>query len=432
MQGDTMRPALSNPLPPEMPRVLGMRERDAVTRPVIAERLDTILPLAMREGEIDMWLILCQEDDLDPVFRTMMPLNTWCPILQMLVLYRNPGDGAVERINLSMTRTQGLFQEPWTGRGEDEQWAMLARLVAERDPARIGINIGSVQWAAGGLTHNLYTRLVRELPAPYPERLVSAEAAVTRWLETLTAREIALYEHVTRLAHALLAECYSPRSVVPGLTTTEDLEWRYWQLAADLGLEVSFKPFFNLVRGPQNRERYGEGDRVIRPGDAIHSDVGVRYLGLTSDHQEWAYVLCPGEEDAPEGLRRLLAAGNRLQDVYMASFERGLTGDELLARILARAREVGIPKPRVYSHSLGHLLHEPGPLIGLPWEQERNPGRGDVRLEYDTAFTMELSVADAVPEWGGQEVTLSIEEDVVFTTAGCRALDGRQLAYYLL
>ena len=45
---------------------------------------------------------------------------------------------------------------------------------------------------------------------------------------------------------------------------------------------------------------------------------------------------------------------------------------------------------------------------------------------------MELSVADAVPEWGGQEVTLSIEEDVVFTTAGCRALDGRQLAYYLL
>ena len=133
-----MRPALSNPLAPAMPRVLGMRERDAVTRRLIEERLETILPLAMREAEIDMWLILCQEDDLDPVFRTMMPLNTWCPILQMLVFHRSPADGTVERINLSMTRTQGLFQEPWTGRGEDEQWAILARLVANlRDRGRI-------------------------------------------------------------------------------------------------------------------------------------------------------------------------------------------------------------------------------------------------------------------------------------------------------
>ena len=86
----------------------------------------------------------------------------------------------------------------------------------------------------------------------------------------------------------------------------------------------------------------------------------------------------------------------------------------------------------MYSHSLGHLLHEPGPLIGLPWEQERCPGRGDVRLEHDTAYTMELAVADAVPEWGGQEVTLSIEEDVVYTAAGCRPLDGRQVAYYVV
>ena len=427
-----MRPTLSHGMEPTMPQVLSMRERDAVTRRVLEERLDTLLPVAMAEAEIDMWLILCQEDDLDPVFRTMMPLNTWYPILQMLVLYRRPGDGTVERLNLSMTRTQGLFAEPWTGRGEDEQWALLAQVVAGRDPARIGINIGSVQWAAGGLTHNLYTQLVQALPPDYAERLVSAEPLATRWLMTLTEREIGWYEHVTRLAHALLAECYSPRAIVPGYTTTDDLEWHYWQAAADRGLEVSFKPFFNIVRGPENRARYGAEDRVIRPGDAIHSDVGIRYLGLISDHQQWAYVLRPGETDAPEGLRRLLAEGNRLQDIYMASFEQGLTGNDLLQRILTSAREEGLPNPRVYSHSLGHLLHEPGPLIGLPWEQERCPGRGDVRLEHDTAYTMELAVADAVPEWGGQEVTLSIEEDVVYTAAGCRPLDGRQVAYYVV
>jgi len=86
----------------------------------------------------------------------------------------------------------------------------------------------------------------------------------------------------------------------------------------------------------------------------------------------------------------------------------------------------------VYSHSLGHLLHEPGPLIGLPWEQVACVGRGDVRLLPNTAYTMELSVTMAVPEWGGEEVTLSIEEDVVYANGECRLLDGRQLNYYLI
>ena len=219
---------------------------------------------------------------------------------------------------------------------------------------------------------------------------------------------------------------------MPGETTAEDLEWRYWQRAADLGLPVSFKPFFNRVRRDTLKEEFGADDRAIRPGDLVHSDCGVRYLRLTSDHQHWAYVLRPGETEAPAGLRRLLAQANRLQDIFRAEFREGLTGNELLANILGRARDAGVPEPTIYSHSLGLLLHEPGPLIGLPWEQKRCPGRGDVVLRPNEAFTMELSVADAVPEWDGQKVRFSIEEDVVFTREGCRVLGDRQTDFYLV
>jgi Xaa-Pro aminopeptidase len=216
------------------------------------------------------------------------------------------------------------------------------------------------------------------------------------------------------------------------VTTTDDLEWYYWQRAANLGLELAFKPFFNLVRSDATKARFGEEDKTIRPGDLIHSDVGIRYLRLNSDHQEWAYVRQAGEGDAPEGLKRLMAQGNRLQDVFMAEFQRGLTGNELLRNILTRAHKEGIPGPKVYSHSLGLYLHEPGPLIGLPWEQTRNEGRGDVRLEYGNCFTMELSVRDLVPEWGGQEVTMALEQDVAYTQQGCYPIDGRQTAFYLI
>jgi len=409
-----------------------MEQRAAVLQRVLKHRLDTILPMAMRETGCDMWLILCQEDALDPVFATLIPMDTWCPILQMLIFCNRGGQEAVECINISGTDTHDLYDRPYKGQLQEEQWPLLREIIEDRDPRRIGINIGRVQWAAGGLTHNLYTQLIEVLPSKYVDRLVSAEPLATRWLASLSDEEIGLYEHVVNVAHHLLAECYSRKAIVPGVTTIEDLEWTYWQRCADLGLQVSFKPFFYLVRSEAMRGRCGEDDRIIRPGDFIRSDVGIRYLRLHSDHQQWAYVLQGGEDDAPQGMKRLMAEANRLQDIFMAELRQGLTGNELLESILTRAREEGLPHPKVYSHSLGLFLHEPGPLIGLPWEQERCPGRGDVVLEYDSCFTMELSVRGKLPEWNGQEVTMALEEDVVFTRHGCRPMDGRQTEFYLI
>lgn len=417
--------------PPSTLRTRPMRERAAIINRNLRGRLDALLPLAMRETGFDMWIILCQEDNPDPVFTTMIPMDTWCPILQILIFF-DRGAGGVERINISGVNTHDLYDRPYRGQLEQEQWPRLRQIVAERDPQRIGINIGATQWAAGGLTYNLYRQLIAHLPDRYVARLQSAEPLATRWLATLTDDEIATFDEVVRLGRSLIAECYTSAAITPGVTTTTDLEWFYWQRCADLGLDVAFKPFFNTVRRAAVKAQFGADDLVIRPGDLIHCDVGIRYLRLNSDHQEWAYVLAEGETDAPAGLRALLAEGNRLQDIFMAEFRQGRTGNQLLRSILERARREGVPNPRVYSHSLGLFLHEPGPLIGLPWEQEANRGRGDVALEDGNAFTMELSVAGPVAEWDGQEVQLSMEEDVVFTSAGCRVVDGRQTGFYLL
>jgi len=412
--------------------VLPLRQQDEIVTRVLRKRLETILPAAMRASGIDLWLILCQEDDYDPVFKTMIPINTWAPILQMLIFF-DPGEGKpIERVNLSMTNLGDLFEKPWAGTDFNEQWKLLAELVEKRDPRRIGLNTGKIQWAAGGLTQNLYTQLVDAIPKKYVERLVSAEPLATAWLATLTDDEIDLFAHVVEVAKAVIARCYSRRTIVPGATTIEELMWTYWQHVADLGLEVAFKPFFKILRPAAAKQQFGEADQTIRPGDFLHCDVGIRYLRLNSDHQQWAYVLRPGETDAPEGARKLLAEAHRLQDIFMAEFQHGLSGNKLLGRILARARAEGVPNPKIYSHSLGLYLHEPGPLVGLPWEQERCEGRGDVRLDYGNAFTMELSVQDVLPEWGGEDFRLSIEEDVVFTPEGCRVIGGRQRAFHLI
>lgn len=422
----------------DFPAVLSIRDRANLVYQITQKRLDLLLPRLMRETGFDMWILTCNEDNPDPIFETMMPYENWNPITQILVLFDRGPEKGVERLNISRTDNQGLYQNVWDATAWDtqkkeSQWDCLGRIVRERDPKKIGINEGEVQWAAGGLTVVLKKRLVAAIGPKYVERLQSAESLATLWSETLLDEEIDLMEQAGSLSHTIIAEMFSNKVLTPGHTTTDDLRYYYWQKVADLGLKVSFSPFVSIRgRHPKDVEKYGKSDKVIRPGDLLHCDVGLKYMRYNSDHQEMAYVLRLGETDAPETFKKMMAEANRLQDIFCGEFKAGLTGNELLASMLKKAREQGVPNPRIYSHSLGYFLHEPGPLIGLPWEQVNNPGRGDVKLVPNSCFTAEMSVTMPVPEWGGQEFRLPLEQDIAFTAAGVHFLDGRQTKFHLI
>lgn len=414
-----------------LPSILSLREQAATVNRLLRLRFERLLPMAMRQAGIDLWLIICNEDNLDPVFRTMMPWECWAPILQMVVSHDRGGDAGVERLNLSRTDMRGLMSNVWNP-NEEDQWDCLRRIITERNPQRIGVNQSDVIWAADGLSAALKEKLIAALGADLAARITSAEMACIRWLETRLPEEIVLYHHACAIAHALIGECFSRRVITPGVTTCEDLRWHYWQRVGDLGLQVSFSPFFRRLRSREAEAHWGQDDLAIRPGDMLHCDVGLQYLRLCTDHQELAYVLQAGEREAPQGLRDGMAQANCLQDIFVSTWSEGLSGNDILALALARAAQAGLSKPKVYSHSLGHYLHEPGPLMGLPWGQGRIPGRGDVIMHYDTCYTVELNVTCPVPEWGGQEVPFALEQDAAFTANGPIFLDGRQMWFHLI
>jgi hypothetical protein len=420
------------------PAVMGVRDRVTTVNRILGMRLDRLLPVAMRETGFDMWVIATNEDNYDPVFQTMIPYNTWAPITQLLVFY-DPGPGkAIERINVSRSNLRGFYKDAWDAAAWDtqkkeSQWNALARVVRERNPTKIGVNEGDVQWAAGGLTVSLKKQLVDALGPEWSKRLVSAEPLATRWLETLLPEEFDTYAHVMAVGHWVVADTMSNVAITPGVTTVDDMIYHYWQRVADLGLEYAFLPGCSIRgRSPEDTEIYGKDDRVVRRGDLLHCDVGLKYLRYNTDHQEWAYVLRLGETAAPDSFTKAMAQTNRLQDVYLGEFKAGLTGDQILGNILRTARAQGIIAPRIYSHSLGYLLHEPGPLIGLPWEQERNPGRGDVKLVDNSCFTMELSADMPIPEWGGRPLRMGLEQDIAFTGGRAVVINGRQTAFHLV
>jgi hypothetical protein len=49
-----------------------------------------------------------------------------------------------------------------------------------------------------------------------------------------------------------------------------------------------------------------------------------------------------------------------------------------------------------------------------------------------SCFTCELSITSAVPEWGGLDFRMPLEQAVVFTGDRVIFLDGRQTAFHLI
>lgn len=432
---DGYTPDQPMPMDPETPEVLPMEDRAEVINDQLDTRLDSVVAAAMRAEDVDLWIVSGREYNEDPVLKTMLPA-TWQSARRRTILIfhdQGPGEG-VERLAVSRYDVGTLFETAWDKDEQPDQWARLAEIVSERDPERIAINRSETFALADGMTDTEYDDLRAALPAPYEERLVSEESLAVRWLETRTAAEQTVYPQVVRLARSIIATGFSEAVIQPGVTTTEDVSWWYRERIRDLGLTAWFHPSVSVQRpGATDDEDFSseQGGRVIQPGDLLHVDFGITYLRLKTDTQQHAYILRPGETEAPDGLQRGLRVGNRLQDLLTDRFETGRTGNEVLAAALQAAEAAGIDAT-IYTHPIGLHGHAAGPTIGL-WDQQGGvPGKGDVPLRPNTAFSIELNAAVDVPEWDGQEVRIRLEEDALFTGETVRYLDGRQTQLYLI
>jgi hypothetical protein len=414
--------------PQDHPQVLTLREQSAVYNRWLEDRLDRILPELMRQEGIDMWLVICRENNEDPVFSSLVPFNSlYASRTSMLVFFDRGGDAGVERLTVSRSGIGQLYKSAWEP-DKIEQWTRLAQVVKERNPKKIGIDESETFNYGDGITATLKRRLVAALPPEFVPRVASAERLAVRWLERRSAAELETYPHIVAIAHGIIAEAFSPAVITPGVTTTDDVAWWMRERSRQLGLTNWFHPTVDIQRPKDSPHK---SSPVIHRGDMLHCDFGITYLKLCTDTQQLAYVLRDGETDAPKGLKDGLAQGNRLQDIQVAEMRTGRTGNQALAGALAKAKGEGL-RPSLYTHPLGVHGHAAGTLIGMWDMQDGVPGVGDYTFFDDTVHSLELNVTASVPEWGHQDVRFALEQDVVLAKDGVRFLGQRQTALHLV
>ena len=411
-------------------RVLTHREQAPLKYRWVEQRFKTLLPSLMRREGLDMWVIVSREYNDDPVFASMAPVTTYSSRRRtILVFFDRGGDKGVEHLSIGRFDYDGLFTLEKTE--NDAQWDGLRRIVEARDPKAIGVDVSENFNHADGLTANERDNLVKALGPKYSARVKSAEMLAVGWLESKLPEETDAYRHAMRIAHQVIAEAFSNRVVVPGVTTNEDVAWWMRQRVAEMGLGQWFHPTITVWRKGGLPTPAPPGGYIIQRGDMLHCDFGIVYLGFSTDTQHSAYVLRAGENDAPQGLKDGLKGANRLQDLTLQHARIGATGNQALSGALAAAKSEGLA-PSIYCHPIGYHGHAAGPPIGMVDNQQGVPGRGDYVFRPNTWHSIELNVTYKVQEWGDQPVRFALEEDAALLDSGWDWIDGRQTALYLI
>jgi hypothetical protein len=416
-------------------KILPLRAQADVRNRWLKERLDRVIPALMHREGFDLWIVIAREYNEDPVIMTLLPAPAMAARRRTILVFALREDGQADRLTLDRYGFGDFYTRGWEPEKE-EQFAALRRVVAERNPQLIGLNF-SADFAFGdGITHTEYEQVMAALGDSYSGRVRSAERLCVGWLEHRIEPELTVYPGIVEMGHALIAEAFSSRTIQPGITTTSDVVWWMRQKLLDLGLQAWFQPTVEIQAPGQGFDAPAGGAgkqprTLIQPGDLLHCDVGFYYLGLATDHQQNAYVLKPGEHDAPAGLKAALADGNRLQEIHLAHMQVGKTGNDVLKAVLDQARAEGITAS-VYSHALGYHGHAAGPVVGMWDQQEGVPGKGAYELFDQTVYSIELNVTRPVPEWDNQVVRMALEEDAALVNGQMHWLDGRQTALHLI
>ena len=425
------------PAAPAGGQVQKSRERDLHEYEVKAEKMRTTLQPLMRKHGFDRWIVMSRENHPDPAMSLFGAngITGWYGHRNAYIFY-DPGEGRPLETVVFGTHLSGHLEKFYdrieSYHSNDAGLAPMVReYVHERDPERIAINQSRTISMADGITAELKDYLTDAIGPKYTQRLHSSEPLFIDYVSHRTPAELEIEREAAQITYNLLRRAFSSEVITPGETTLMDIYWWIKDEWMAQDLEFNFPASFGLQRQGLDRQLDEHDDPVIQPGDVLHVDFGVRLMGLVTDQQKMAYVLRPGETEAPAGLQQLFAQSVRQGEIIAETIEPGVIGHEIVTRAEARGKAEGIDN-RTYPHAQGNWVHGAGAWGSPDWpERYGQHPREPVR---PTEFwSIEYSVSGPVAEWDDQRVRRAREEDAWVDAEGnVRFLAGPQMELWII
>lgn len=396
------------------------------------ERLKTLLPSAMDEAGVDVWLVICRENNNDP--------------LAMHVGGENAGGTAaffffreadtVRSLAVSPMGEATALRETMThdsvltiARGSNI-WQKISEIVRAQNPAKLAIN-SSQTAIADGLSFTQRQSLEEALGADYSARLVSSQDLVRSWLAIKLPREVEIMRQAAIITVRLEEEAYD--QVVPGQTRDSDLARFLKKRMEELGVTDAWAPEQNPnVNSGPDRGHSHSTDKIIQPGDVIQIDFGIKVYDIwCSDIQRFAYVLAPGQSEPPDNIKTYMKNAITGHRKALAAMRPGVTGWSVDKAQRDWMNACGsLPVMWSTGHPVGYWAHDAGPSLGGAARSSEPEGNNALPLKpgqvfaYDGFFTWDQK--------DGTTKTISVEEMAVVTETGAEYLTAPQEDWILI
>jgi len=385
-----------------------------------AERIATLLPGAMEENGLDAWVVICRENNNDPLADHVGCENAGGTAAFM---FFRVGDG-VRSVAISPRGEATSLAE--TGRMDEvimsergaSIWDTMGEVFERFEPSTIGINTGQSP-ITDGLSHTQYASMMAGLPSMWTSRMQSAEPMIRSWLSVKTPAEVAIMARAAEITAQWEVEAYE--NAVGGVTTDRDIADFLEAKMAEMGVGDAWSPEQNpAINSGKDRGHSHPTDRTIQPGDFIQTDFGIRvHDRWVTDIQRFAYVLAPGETEAPQEALDRWEAAKRGSRAAFAAMKPGATGNEVdRAQRIVLEENGSQPVMWGTGHPVGYWAHDSGPGLSGGRLGQELPRVATQVLKPGMTFAF-----DGFHKWSltdSTTKTISVEEMVVITEDGAQ------------
>jgi Xaa-Pro aminopeptidase len=381
---------------------------------LVPEKLKQAVKI-LQEKNVDLWMTFVRETSQvsDPVLDLILGIDlTWQSVL--MVSKSGARIAIVGHFDVDSLQRIGPYEEV-IGYHESLHQPLLD--VLERlAPQSIAINYSESDPAADGLTHGLFTVLMKYLAGtPYANRLISAEGVIGSLRGRKSEGELERIRKAIATTERILSELNA--HLTPGQTERQLAQWVH-QRAEELSVGLAWDPEYcpTFTAGPDSP--YGHampGDWKTQRGQCLQIDFGVKELGFAADLQRTWYFLDEGKTKPPDDVRRAFDAVRAAIEAGKTALKPGAIGWEVDRAARSTIVQWGFPEyPHALGHQVGRSAHDGSTILGPRWERYQQTPYGVV--EEGNVYTLELGVF--LPGRG----YIGLEEDVLVTAIGCEYL----------
>ncbi|MHA1419158.1 MAG: M24 family metallopeptidase [Candidatus Heimdallarchaeaceae archaeon] len=400
------------------------------------EKFNSILPIAMRENNVDMWIHSMREGNPDPLTLDLGGDKGY-------FVFTDTGEERIERAVFGGYQDDLEELDCYDIFGQEEE---LMDFVITRNPKTIAVNTSDNLAVADGISYSCYIKLTKLLGEKYSERIVSAEYLITDFRTRRIPREIEVYTVLCEIAKHLLETALSNEVITPGETSLEDVGWWMEDQLADLGMKSTFSRSMPMIihSDKSKKSEYRSSNYIIQKGDLMQYDFGISHMNYGTDFKRVAYVLNEGETAVPSGIQNGWVQALKARDVIKENIKIGQTAGETLKKIGEALEAAGFR----YLHLIVDPMLGGEPSLVSSENQEDNlrtevsidchcvgntgnsevasgpsiagfrPDRAHLVIKTNNLFAFEFIAYTPNPDWKGRKVRFNVEDNAVVTENG--------------